>query len=304
MNLTAHNTIMTALDLRARRFSRSTSENLPDHDETLFEEAIDETGTLRRPLAETEEEFLQQNLTTKEWEEMQQVDDYLTTVHGVAPGKKQEGIGRLILENVNGLSTRISGNEKLEKGKALIDDLEPDIVAITEHRINHKHKKNRNGLRQMFDGGEADIRAIQAHNVHENVSKVQEGGTGILAFGPITEQLDHLNSGADETGLGRWSYMRFTGKDGVSTYVLSGYNPCYNNKKKYSGTTYQQHRRFFINNMNISKPKPRRKFQEDLLKLLKKWRAEGNRIIVCLDANQDIYLRKGIGAALTSTDEG
>ncbi len=110
------------------------------------------------------------------------VDDYLLQVHGHAPGKKREGFGRLLLENVNGLNTRIAGNDKLEKGKAMIDDLEPDIVAITEHRINLRHKANKNGFRQMFDGGEAEIRAVQAHNVTEPAGKVQEGGTAMLAI--------------------------------------------------------------------------------------------------------------------------
>jgi hypothetical protein len=97
--------------------------------------------------------------------------------------------------------------------------------------------------------------------------------------------------------------MRFVGRDGISTYVVSGYNPCANNKK-HSGTSYQQHRRFFINHQKDPDPKPRQRFKDDLIKLLKTWRADGNRLIVCLDANEDIYLKRGIGAALTSTEEG
>jgi len=46
---------------------------------------------------------------------------------------------------------------------------------------------------------------------------------------------------------------------------------------------------------------PRTKFREDLIKLLKTWRAAGDRIVVCLDANEDIY-RKAIGKALMEED--
>ncbi len=42
---------------------------------------------------------------------------------------------------------------------------------------------------------------------------------------------------------------------------------------------------------------PRTKFREDLIKLLKTWPAAGDRIVVCLDANEDIYW-KAIGKAL------
>ena len=32
-------------------------------------------------------------------------------------------------------------------------------------------------FRQMFNGGETELRAVAAHNVHENVGRIQEGGT-------------------------------------------------------------------------------------------------------------------------------
>ncbi len=43
------------------------------------------------------------------------------------------------------------------------------------------------------------------------------------------------------------------------------------------------------------------KFWEDLVHQLQKWRADGDRLIVCLDANEDIY-RKSIGKTLTLVD--
>ena len=62
----------------------------------------------------------------------------------------------------------------------MIDELEADVVCYNEHRVNTKHKENHNGFNQLFRGGEADIRSVVAHNVHENVGKVQERGTSIL----------------------------------------------------------------------------------------------------------------------------
>jgi hypothetical protein len=43
------------------------------------------------------------------------------------------------------------------------------------------------------------------------------------------------------------------------------------------------------------------KFHKYLLAELKKWREEGDRLIVCLDVNEDVYW-KSIGKALTSID--
>ena len=79
--------------------------------------------------------------------------------------------------------------------------MEADVVAYCEHRQNLRHKQNKNGFRQMFNGGETDIRAIAAHNTNENVGWVQEGGTAMLEFGNLMDQFDGNGSGRDKLGL-------------------------------------------------------------------------------------------------------
>ena len=83
----------------------------------------------------------------------------------------------------------------------MVDVLEPDIVAFIEHKLNVRHKDNKNGFSQMFNGGEYKIRAVAANNVHANVGRVQQGGTSLMTYGPMIEQYDLENSGKDETGL-------------------------------------------------------------------------------------------------------
>ena len=66
------------------------------------------------------------------------------------------------------------------------------------------------------------------YNVHENIGQTQQGGTSLLLFGHLTEQLDHNKSGKDDTGLGRWLVTTLQG-DGVRTIIVCGYskyNPC------------------------------------------------------------------------------
>jgi hypothetical protein len=65
-----------------------------------------------------------------------------------------------------------------------------------------------------------------------------------------------------------------------------------------SSTAYQQHRRYFITKKG-DLTCPRTKFRVDFVAQLKKWREEGDRLIVCLDANEHIY-KKSIGQALTN----
>ena len=73
-------------------------------------------------------------------------------------------------------------NEMLEKARQIIDNLEVDIVCCNKHRQKLKHKQNRNGFRQMFNGGETDPMATATHNIHENVGKYQEGGMAMLVL--------------------------------------------------------------------------------------------------------------------------
>ena len=84
-------------------------------------------------------------------------------------------------------------------------------------------------LAQLFNGGEAEVRVVNGFNTHENVGKIQEGGTAVLTFGSLNEQWDNMNSGSDVLGLGRFSYSRFVGEDGRATWVICGYQPCKSN---------------------------------------------------------------------------
>ena len=171
---------------------------------------------------------------TVEWKGEGTVDiaEELLRVHGIAPVKKPEGVTRKIYDNASSFNTRISGNEKVEKAKEVIDELEAYVVCYNEHRVNMKHKENYNILNQLFRGKEAEIRSVVAHNVHKNVGRVQEGGISMLLFGSLIQQFDVDHSGKDDTGLGRWCYMTFCGSEGIKTRVVCGYNPCYNKKKE------------------------------------------------------------------------
>ena len=58
-----------------------------------------------------------------ERKEIEGVSDKVLSVHGLALGKKADGVTRLIYENPNGFNSRIGSNEKLDKAKEIIDEL-------------------------------------------------------------------------------------------------------------------------------------------------------------------------------------
>jgi hypothetical protein len=168
-----------------------------------------------------------------------EVPEEVLQVHGHAPPKKAEGSIRLIYENIIGLCNRMIKNEKLDRTRAIHDNIEVDIMAYCKHQLNMRRRLNRNSFNLLFKGGEAAIHSIVAHNIHENFGKTQQGVTSLMLFGPIMEQLDFERSRKDNTGLGRWTVMTLQG-DGVQTHIVCGYNPCGNGKLN-SGNSYQQH---------------------------------------------------------------
>jgi hypothetical protein len=75
--------------------------------------------------------------------------------------------------------------------------------------------------------------------------------------------------------------------NGVQTQIAYRCNPCGNSKLN-SRTSYQQQRRFFITKRD-DHTCPRKKFHDDLIGQLKKWRENRDRLVVCMDANENIY---------------
>jgi hypothetical protein len=88
-------------------------------------------------------------------------------------------------------------------------------------------------------------------------------------------------------------------EDGVWTRLVCGYNPC-GNAKLNSGMLYQQHRHFLVT-QHKDLTCPRKRFHDNLMIQLHKWQEEGHRLVVCLDANEDIY-KKSLGKSLTKRD--
>jgi hypothetical protein len=192
--VTLHQTVLTALEHRAIRYQNSrTYEELED--KRLLDEVIDKTGTVpcasegggKQSQLEEEEQLIK---------EIRGVSEYLLEVHGSAPGRKGEGVTRLIYENLNGLQSTLSNkNEKLEKARKVIDDLQANIFSYNKHRQNLRHKSNRNGFQQMFNGGEKELRAIASHNKNEEAGKFQDRGAAMIVYGDLIQQFDPEESG-------------------------------------------------------------------------------------------------------------
>jgi hypothetical protein len=138
MNITSHQAVILALEDRANRFmNKGKLSNLEDR---LFSSALDETGAVDVTLCVDDGVDVlwgdeREQLVLIQQQEINNLREYGITedvqrIHGILPASKGEGIIRLLYENANGINNRISNNDKVDKAKEMIDELEADVVAF------------------------------------------------------------------------------------------------------------------------------------------------------------------------------
>lgn len=91
--------------------------------------------------------------------------------------------------------------------------------------------------------------------------------------------------GIDHTGLGQWSWFKLEGEPGHRTRVVTAYAPT---GSKSSGllTYYKQSERY-IKKYGLNSG-PKKMFKDDLCAVLEQWMVQGNRIILMMDANDNV----------------
>ena len=103
--LTQHGTVLDILTQRSKRWAKQSPRS-------EFKPALRPTvGQVR-----------------EEEEATRRMNGDILKVHGNPPGKKPEGVCRLVYENVNGISNRISCNSKLFRMRELYDSLEVELL--------------------------------------------------------------------------------------------------------------------------------------------------------------------------------
>ena len=155
-------------------------------------------------------------------------------------------------------------------------------------------KRHERLAERLRDPRRDSMRIGSSSNKHESVDKFQYGGTAVLAY----DYLSHMvrSSGADETGLGRWSFLQLEGHKGKRVRIISAYNPCRTPTHHYN-TVYSQHKRYF--NENKQDVCPRRQFRRDLCSFITTCLNEGESIVLLIDCNENLSKMHALQQQLT-----
>ena len=123
-------------------------------------------------------------------------------------------------------------------------------------------------------------------NDGESTKWNQYGGTGITLNADLKSRMTTSGSGGDPTKLGRWTWVRIGGKDGIATVFVSAYRPCKNTSGLH--TVWSQQEQYFKEHEDIESPDVHALFICDLCKCLGELRDDGNHVVLGMDTNNNI----------------
>ena len=109
----------------------------------------------------------------------------------------------------------------------------------------------------------------------------QQGGTCITLIDKYGQYVTEM--GKDETSLGRWTWIRIKGNNGLSIRIITAYIPCRARKLNLLSTYVKQTRYWRLKGESQY---ARIKARKDLLKFVYTAKAAGDRVILMLDGNE------------------
>ena len=106
----------------------------------------------------------------------------------------------------------------------------------------------------------------------------QYGGTGFTINEDTRARMAQNGWESDPTKLGRWSWTKIEGKDGIATVFVSAYRPCQSTRGL--KTVWRQQARYFRREEDEENPDVQDLFARDLVKFLGKLRDDGYNVVL------------------------
>ena len=156
-------------------------------------------------------------------------------------GPKPDNCYRICFENINGLGFDIHHNIKQDRFITWAREHDIDAIGWAEVNINWRLATPSEKLRERLRPGKWDRMSVStAHNIHEKLTKYQPGGVSLVTFDQLSHRMSA--SGADPSGLGRWTWQSFRCKT-KTVRIVTAYQPniTIGDDKQ---TVYAQHKRY------------------------------------------------------------
>jgi len=220
-------------------------------------------------------------------------------IHGDAMNKKKdEEMLRILFQNVGGISF-MSGDVtqesvKIEKLKRLILGKSIDLVGLAEVNKDWRCVDTEHIVWKATESWREHRRVQVGHNSSFPAQRERQiGGTLMMAFDKVCFWVS--KRGVDHRGLGRYSWMNFSGIGGVTATCVTAYCPVISASP---GGAFSQHLTYMAVHANDAETSdyfipqayvncPRELFGHDLKKLIQDRQENGHQILVMGDFNSE-----------------
>ena len=199
-------------------------------------------------------------------------------------GPKRSNVLRLMCLNHGGLLLEPQGPSETALFQSVRHN-EIDILLLQELGCNWSKMGRRGQWRERVNHALNPhcTRTRCFHNTRDLTgTRRQWGGTGILTHGPMAHLA--MGTGCDKAKLGRWTWARYRGKNGMVLRCVSIYRPVSNSSG--ASSVWSQHKRYLLSQNDDRDPQVA--FWEDLRSEAEEWLRDGDQLIIGGDVNDEI----------------
>ena len=195
---------------------------------------------------------------------------------------KPDHLFRIFLLNIGGIS-KSKSNPKNQALQQLLSTHQVDVCCLTETNVHWKLLPPEERAHSRFQHWFENLHVKAAYfESYPFTDWYQVGGTCILSANEACTRV--MSSGTDSV-LGRWTWTRYRGKGGLSLRVFLAYRPTLSSGG--INTTYSQQKWYYQTQLKQN-PCPRLTMIDDLCSVISDSIAQGDQIVVAIDANEDL----------------
>ena len=177
-----------------------------------------------------------------------------------------------------------SDHKALDGSRAMVAG-KYDVLLFAEHDLYGPALEPKHQMHDRMCTMNKGIMTCLSYNTNDGpgTNWRQYGGSGFT----INEDMKaRMIQNGDQTKLGRWTWKKIGGKDGIATVFVSAYRPCHSTKGL--KTVWRQQARHFKREEDIGNPGVHALFTCDLVKFLGDLCDDGNNVVLEMDANDDV----------------
>ena len=166
---------------------------------------------------------------------------------------------------------------------------EIDIGSLVETNTHWKHDTSLPKLKQVLKFFWSRTNISTSVTITPRKSIYKPGGSITISTQNIASTI--INTGEDEEGLERWSYVTYGGKNQKRVTIISAYLPCVSNDNQGVSTAHSQQWNI-LEERQQEYENTRDKMIKDLIAFIHSLSPCSQEIIVCIDTNEKFIPEK------------